>query len=153
MAHICIPWRDTWTYAYLHTHAVNMLQTVGGKTGGDSHTAHKSKNSYCVIVISNIIFLTTNIITITTLPPHMYPISRIISSLPMAPGVPSSSSADVCVVTPVNSQPNDPPLRSLPQPLPPTLILGRWLCCARFTVATVGWCFRSHYSGPLMTLK
>lgn len=25
--------------------------------------------------------------------------------------------------------------------------------CARFTVATVGWCFRSHYDGPLMTLK
>lgn len=78
--------------------------------------AHKSKNSYCVIVISNIIFLTTNIITITTLPPHMYPISRIISSLPVAPGVPTSSSADVCVVTPVNSQPNDPPLPLTPPP-------------------------------------
>lgn len=136
-----------------HTCCKHAADNGGKDRGGDSHTAHKSKNSYCVIVISNIIFLTTNIITITTLPPHMYPISRIISSLPMAPGVPSSSSADVCVVTPVNSQPNDPPFPSLPQPLPLTLILGRWLCCARFTVATVGWCFRSHYSGPLMTLK
>lgn len=54
--------------------------------GEDKSTAHKSKKSYTVIVISAIIFITITIITITVLPPHMYPIPRIISSLSVAPG-------------------------------------------------------------------
>ena len=75
-------------------------------------SAHKSKESYAVIVISAIIFITITIITITVLPPHMYPIPRIISSLSVAPGGCvivcwcADAPAAVCAVTPVDSQPD-----------------------------------------------
>lgn len=125
----------TLNHKYTHTHKHACILTHTRKThcrerqgaGDNRHSAHKSKKSYTVIVISAIIFITITIITITVLPHHMYPIPRIISLLSVAPGgcvivcwcadTPAADGA----VTPVDSQPDVFFFFS-------PLILGRRLC-------------------------
>lgn len=119
-----------------------------GALGRESDMVLTNQKSYnvIVIIINAIVFITLSIITITVLCPHMYPIPRIISSLSVVPGG--------CVIFCCCCRHSDARLQ-------PTRYFFLFFfypffwdsCCARFTVATVGCCFRSHYSDLLMTLK
>lgn len=128
------------THTHTHTDRQKQEETVAWLT---------SQKSRPVLLLSGILFSSLSILSLLLHVLLICILSHASLAHSLAPGVPSPSYADVCVVTPVTRCNRMPHL--YPHPLPPAL--GRWLCCARFTVATVGWCFRSHYSGPLMTLK
>lgn len=113
------------------------------------HGANKSEKSHTVTIISAIVFITLSIITITVLGPHMYPIPRIISSLSVAP----RGRVIICCCCRHGDACLQPTRCGFFSSFLFSTLFFWDSGCARFTVATVGCCFRSHYSDPLMTLK
>lgn len=143
---------NTHTHAYLHTHRKHATvgEKKGGRRKGGTETLLTIKKSHVLLLLSVLLFSLLSLLSLLLYFLLICILSYASLASSLWPLGAASSSADV-----------------------PALLLpsARWRLsianqmffffhplfwdggCARFTVATVGWCFRSHYSGPLMTLK